>query len=333
MLMTVVGGFFGLDHLWLRSPFSGFLKLIVNIVTLGLWYFYDILQVLGEKDLVMKNGLTAPFVGPLGIGAGMFKDSNPDGPTARSPLKFMGYMLLLWMPFGIDLFIAGDSNGAMVKFLLTLALIPFVLPYFIALIWGFVNIARSTFMPKSLFTEGTYRMFPVSWFMDPFGPCVLGPVDIPANSGECPPGGAGSVVGAIVSSAISKVPIVAAASTVAQAAATTASAAAGATSVAAKSASTAMEATANAYKNVVDGAIQPATKLAATGTGLSSGLVNATKLVQKGGGSNSGADIALLGLFTVILGGGTVIAANRMGLNSSLFNRQKQDADDTPPEP
>jgi len=345
ILMTTVLGFFGLDHVWLRSPLSGFLKFIVNILTLGLWYFYDILQVLGEKDSVMKNGLSAPFVGPLGIGAGMFKDSNPDGPTARSPLKFMAYMFLLMLPFGIDLYVAGDSNGAIVKFILTILII-FVIPFFIAVIWGFVNIGRSVLMPKDLFTKGTYRMFPVSWFMDPLGSSTLGPVDIPAGVGECGSGGAGSVASYVAGPILQKVPIIAAAG----AAVDAATAAAGVATAAAKGASAAIETTTNAYQNIVDGVVKPATQIVGTGVALGSqmaaikaqiptkeGLASAAvdKLIQKGGGGggDSGADLALLGLFTIILGGGAIVAANRMGLNSSLFKKQKEDANDTPPEP
>jgi len=336
MLMTIVFGFFGLDHVWLRSPLSGFLKFIVNIFTLGLWYFYDILQVLGEKDSVMANGLSAPFIGPLGIGAGMFKDSNPDGPTARSPLKYMAYMFLLMLPFGFDLYIAGDSNGAIVKFLLTILAI-FIFPLFIAVVWGFANIGRSIFMPKTLFTTGTYRMFPVNWFMDSLGPSTLGPVDIPAGSGEC---GTGGLTGVI----LEKVPVIAAAG----AAVNAATAAAGVAKSAAEGASAAIETTTNAYKNIVDGVIKPATQIVGTGAALGSqmaalkaqvptkeGLASAAvnKLIQKGGGGNTElSGTALLVLFVVILGGGSIMAAKRMGLNRFLFSNQK-DANDTPPEP
>jgi len=342
--MTVVFGFFGLDHVWLRSPLSGFLKFVLNIFTLGIWYFYDILQVFGEKDSVMKNGLSAPLIGPLGIGAGMFKDSNPDGPTARSPLKFMAYMLLLWMPFGIDLYIAGDSNGAIVKFILTM-LAFLVLPLFVAVIWGFANIGRSIFMPKELFTKGTYRMFPVSWFMDPLGPSTLGPVDIPAGVGECGSGGAGSVVSYVAGPILETIPVVGAAQAAVQAATATADVA----TVAAKGAAAAIETTQNAYKNIVDSIIKPATQVIGTGVALGSQMAElkaqiptreglmasaTSKLIQKGGGSDTDiSGMALLILFVVILGGGTIMAASRMGLNSSLFTKQKEDADDTPPKP
>jgi hypothetical protein len=68
-----------------------------------------------------------------------------------------------------------------------------------------------------------------------------------------------------------------------------------------------------------------------TQEGLTSAAVN--KLIQKGGGGNTElSGIALLVLFVVILGGGSIMAAKRMGLNRFLFSNQK-DANDTPPEP
>ena len=334
----------------------------------------------------------------------MFKDSNPNGPTAKSPYKFMAYMFLMLIPFGFDLYIAGDTNGAFIKFILTILLIPFVLPFFISIIWGFVNAARSTFMPKDLFTKGTYRMFPVSWFMDPYGPSTLGPVDLPSNFGECPPSGLGSVVGSV----FAQVPVVRAATTAVDAATATADIA----KTAAESTSSAIEKSAEAYKTILDSAIKPAAKLIGTGTTLTSQLAsikskipttdgiaalatkqltnttgditslatkqltnttggitslatkqltNTTdgiaalaskqlikptdgiaalatkKLLQKGGGGNNDiSGIALLILFTVIIGGGTISALNRMnmtGLNNYLFNRQKENDDDTPPKP
>lgn len=53
-MATIFGGALGLDHLLLRSPTTAFAKVVLNILSLGLWYFYDVLQVLGEKENVMK---------------------------------------------------------------------------------------------------------------------------------------------------------------------------------------------------------------------------------------------------------------------------------------
>ena len=138
IIISIIGGLFGLDHFWLRSPLTGTLKFFVNIFSLGLWYFYDLVQILGEKESVMKNGLSAPIIGPLGIGAGMFRDNNPNEPLAKAPYKFLAYLILAFLPFGFEFFLAGDSNGAMAKFICTI--IFFLWP--IAIIWSVVNVGR-----------------------------------------------------------------------------------------------------------------------------------------------------------------------------------------------
>lgn len=188
-VVTVLGGFFGLDHFWLRSPTTGFVKLLVNILGFGLWWFYDMIQIFGEKDNVMEHGLTAPFVGPLGIGAGMFRDNQPDAPLSKSPFRWMGYLATMWMPFGIDSLVAGDSDGALARFS-TFLLFIFLWP--ISILWGIWNVGRTLFVPEKLFTEGTIRMFPFTWFMDSNGPSTLGPHDVPTGvNGQCEQGADG----------------------------------------------------------------------------------------------------------------------------------------------
>ena len=86
-VVSVMCGFVGLDHFWLRSPTTGILKFIVNLFGFGIWWIYDLIQIFGEKDNVMEHGLTAPFAGPLGIGAGMFRDNQPDAPLSKSPFR------------------------------------------------------------------------------------------------------------------------------------------------------------------------------------------------------------------------------------------------------
>ena len=174
VVMSVFGGFIGLDHLWLRSPQTAFLKALLLIPTLGLWYFYDLLQIFGDRDSVMKNGLTAPISGPLGIGAGMFMDNNKGAtPSKKSPIIFLAYMALLYFPFGFDFVIAGDTNGAFAKFLTSF--IMFLWP--IGFIWSFLNLFRAVVTPRSLFDYGTMRMIPFTLFMEYNGPSTLGPKD------------------------------------------------------------------------------------------------------------------------------------------------------------
>jgi hypothetical protein len=324
-VISILGGFFGLDHLWLRSPLSGFLKFMVNIFTLGLWYFYDLLQIFGEQDSVMKNGLGAPFVGPLGIGAGMFVDSGGSSKNVKAPYLFLIYMFLLWMPFGLDLYIAGDTYGALIKAACTFGLI-LIVPFLFAMLWGFVNIGRSIFTPKALFTTGTYHMWPVSMFIGANGPSVLGPVDITGVSEDKCPEPSSGVLGAFLPVIAGLVPGFVPATT----AATTA------VKVAANSASAAIATTEKGYETLVNSIVNPAAKMVGTGAALATTMATMPQLPMKGGGSSSDGSgtIALLALFTVIIGGGTLNAARRMNLNELLFNKQKsKDANDRPPEP
>jgi len=178
IVVSVLGGFFGLDHLYLRSPTTAFLKTIINILFLGIWYIYDLLQIIGEKEHVLKYGLSAPGVGALGIGAEMFVDDHPGVPLSKSPFRFLAYMLLLLLPFGFDYLVAGDVNGALLKFFMSF--IPILWP--IALILGVYNWGRATFSTKDLFDKGTYRIFPFNLLgMATYGYSRMGPVNVPAG--------------------------------------------------------------------------------------------------------------------------------------------------------
>jgi hypothetical protein len=192
MIATIIFGFFGGDHFWLRSPLSGLMKLIVNIFTLGLWYFYDLIQILGNEESVKKYGLSAPLFGPLGIGAGMFRDKNTpaDEPVAKSPFRYLAYVILLLIPFtfGIEYAVAGDMGGAGFKFLTSLFF--FILAP-IGIIYTIRNAMDAIFLPNSLFEQGTHHVFPASFFLGPRGTeaaSILGPRDVPDPNASCSSG-------------------------------------------------------------------------------------------------------------------------------------------------
>lgn len=349
ILISILGGLFGLDHIFLRSPVSGFLKFIFNIPTLGLWFFYDLIQILGEKDKVMKYGLSAPIVGALGIGAGMFTDNDPTGPRAKSPFRYLGYLLLTCLPFGFDFYLAGDTNGAFARFLTSFII--FLWP--IGFIWGLISMFRAFFMPKTLFKEGTYRMFPMTYFMDANGPSVLGPVDLPEGKDTCTTGGITSTllapVAAVAESALGILlpgvaPATAAISGAVQAGAMTAKTAADSTSkmieAATKPATTAI----TQGSAVIQQVPQAISSLPAVGATAISKLASATtpegleKLAQKGGGfiDTDYSNIGLFVLFALILGGGSFMAAKRLNILPTTILSKKtngQERNDNPPEP
>lgn len=154
-LLAVFGGLLALDHWYLRSPTTAFAKIILNVVTFGFWYFYDVFQALGERDDVERFGISLPWFGPAGIGAGGFvSDTNPSANNA-SPFWFILYALGLFiLPFGLDYVVAGDYVGAGIKAISTL--------FVFGLLYTVINIYKLLAHPEKVLCEGTSRYFPWS---------------------------------------------------------------------------------------------------------------------------------------------------------------------------
>lgn len=64
-----VTGMAGLDHYAVGSTQTAFAKGLVNLITFGSWYFYDILQSL-DAEKIAQQGLKFPFYEGGNIGAG-----------------------------------------------------------------------------------------------------------------------------------------------------------------------------------------------------------------------------------------------------------------------
>lgn len=168
-------GFIGLDHLYMRSPASALAKAVLNIFSLGLWYFYDVAQVLTERDRVKEIGYSMPIIGPTGLGAGIFPKSEEEIAQGPSPWRFIIYAAaaLLPLPLGQDFFAAGDIPGGLAKiFTLFNPLL-----WIFGLVWGFYVIFRIFFQTEALITEGVPRFFPFTLLMSDFkcSQGILGP--------------------------------------------------------------------------------------------------------------------------------------------------------------
>lgn len=169
-------GFIGLDHLLFRSPSTALLKMIVNFLTLGLWYFYDIVQAFSDRDFVKEYGFSKPAFGPAGLAMDYFSgvqgsDALPKSKSGvGSILFYLGFIVLSFLPFGFSNFLAGDSTGGMIKFLLTLTPQVFIvlfIPYF--LVTGYYEIYEAVFKPTKLYEEGVFHPWPITWLAEPRG--------------------------------------------------------------------------------------------------------------------------------------------------------------------
>lgn len=113
--LSVIGGFFGLDHLYLRSPVTFLAKFIVNIFCFGIWWLYDAAQAVFHSDVVKLYGLGIPTWGPFGIGAGVLTREEPD----EKHYRFLLYALALFFGgfIGLDSFVLGNRQTGIIRLL------------------------------------------------------------------------------------------------------------------------------------------------------------------------------------------------------------------------
>jgi hypothetical protein len=140
--LAVIGGFFALDHLYLRSPYTFVAKLVVNTMTFGVWYIYDALQATFNKDKIKLFGVSVPGIGPNGIGAGMFLN-EPSNATEEQKAKvghyFMYTLILLFTGLlGGDSFYLGDKVSGFIRLFSVLSFIFFP----VAAVWYMMNVGK-----------------------------------------------------------------------------------------------------------------------------------------------------------------------------------------------
>lgn len=174
MVMTVLGGFFGLDHFFLRSPTSGLLKAFINTITFGSWWVYDMIQIFHDKQSVLKNGLTIPALGASGIAAGVFTDKPGTSGKVKGPWLYFLFLFVSIFPytFGLDSFIAGDIFGGVFKLSGIL-----ILPLFFIFLQKFLELYRIYITPDVFFEKGLPRLPGVNFLIGDWGCHRFAPED------------------------------------------------------------------------------------------------------------------------------------------------------------
>jgi hypothetical protein len=165
-------GFFGIDQLLFFSPVTAAQKAILNILTLGLWYFYDMMQVFGDRKNIEEYGLSRPLFGPSGLAyqffnrvTNFFAPSSKDLPQGEAFMSlgfFISYFMTIFVPFGLSSFLAGDMNGGIVKFVLTILF--FTIP--LLFLWNLFEISSLLWNPRDTFEKGVPRIPPFTAAMD-----------------------------------------------------------------------------------------------------------------------------------------------------------------------
>lgn len=222
---TLFFGFFGLHHLLLRSPQTALVFAVLNCLSFGYLWFYDLIQLSSsgghDTESLNKYGLAHPW-GALGLAQGMWlaseepekaeKNTNsrntpsntnsPSNTTQQgggndasppSPWWFFAYSLLL--PISpLAHMIAGDKQNALSRFGF-LTVIPFgFLLYGAAMAYDYWSLLGK---PADLTLFGTKRFFPFTLFgyhADGYSPNIQTTQPLPEP--QCPPAG-NWVLGAI----------------------------------------------------------------------------------------------------------------------------------------
>lgn len=130
-------GFFGIDQLALRAPFTALLKFLVNVFFWGAWYIYDILQIVIDDTFVDKYGFSTPY-GVSGHGYRMLKgiseskinefaEPSPyNGGIVSTVLYLLYAIMTVCIGFsGLPSMLAGDFNGGILKLFSNFLILPF----------------------------------------------------------------------------------------------------------------------------------------------------------------------------------------------------------------
>lgn len=170
VVFVVLFGILGWDHLLLRSPTTAILKFLSLVPLLGFWYFYDIAQAIGERELVEKYGIGVPFYGPIGLGAGMFIDKDKKNiapPDVPKPWIFMLYALttMVFIAFPLNKLVIGDSWGLLIQLSMYtwMAIFTLGISILIGVAWGIYDIYNLIFKTRDILENGVPRIPPATW--------------------------------------------------------------------------------------------------------------------------------------------------------------------------
>lgn len=186
LIFTVLLGFLGLHHFYLRSPQTGFLFIFFNILSLGYWYFFDIIQLAtNDVDTLNKYGLDIPMWGAAGIAQGMWKckaQAQAEGEQkgggsefteAPNPIWFLLYAILLPI-LPLSRMLVGDTYNSLIA-VLNLTVIPF--GWIMNILSGAYDYINMILFPGDLFYNGIKRPFPftvLGWSKDGFSKRITG---------------------------------------------------------------------------------------------------------------------------------------------------------------
>lgn len=182
--LSVLGGFFALDHLYLRSPLTFLAKLFVNFMFFGVWWLYDALQAVFNTDVVKVYGLGIPGLGPKGIAAGVLANPVPSG----KHMRFFTYAAALFFGgmIGLDSFLVGDRQTGIIRLVsfVSMVFMPIAFLWWVYKMFQFFTNTKSVVNSYSNFFGAAGESFgasfpflgalfsPTGWLQSIIGPVI-----------------------------------------------------------------------------------------------------------------------------------------------------------------
>jgi TM2 domain-containing membrane protein YozV len=164
--LTFFLGFFGLDHVYLRSYDTATKKLLMNVLGFGMWYVWDLIQVSREGQLIRKEGLNSPLDWIRGIGRGTFVPLPSDGAQEggkqyAAPKSYVMYTVLaILLGFvGADKFYIGKTWQGVAKVFSVFNIFLFMF----GLLWVAWDGFNAFFRTPSVLKDGISVPFPYNF--------------------------------------------------------------------------------------------------------------------------------------------------------------------------
>jgi hypothetical protein len=141
-----VGG----DHFYLRSFKTGFQKAFLNLLTFGAWHWWDLSQIIWQRETVMKEGLSSPLDWIRNIGRGVFVAPGASPLVADKSYVLFALLAVFFGLLGADKFYMGSWIQGLAKLILCFNLFTFLIGW----AWVAWDAFHATFLTEDILKNG-----------------------------------------------------------------------------------------------------------------------------------------------------------------------------------